>query len=223
MPRKNRGLFKTTTGSIAYRMHVLSNEPYIGLMPTPQNRLLPSLSTQQVEEKLEQVNHAIHLWRLKRAATAGLLHFFDPKGEEAHRRAIKRREHYKRTLRSRAKERNVPVAINLKVPKGVPGQTIPKPAQALLEVLPFGELKRLISVPDSRQAFSPERETEKTVREYSRYEFESYIKQYYHDLHEQGSITNLAKRAAWAAEAIRNPDIAQYRLAAQQAFAAAAW
>lgn len=223
MSRKNRGLFKTTTGSIAYRMYVPSDRPYIGLMPTPKSRLLPSLSTQQVEEKLEKVNHTIRLWHLKRAATAGLLHFFDPKGEEAHRRAIKRREHYKRALRSRAKERNVPVAINLKVPKGVPGQTIPKPAQALLEVLPFGELKRLISVPDCRQAFSAEREAEKTVREYSRYEFESYIERYYRDLHEQGSITNLAKRAAWAAEAIRNPDIAQYRLAAQQAFAAAAW
>lgn len=222
MSRK-RGLFKTTTGSIAYRMYVLSSEPYIGLMPTPQSRLLPNLSTQQVEEKLEQVNHTIRLWRLKRAATAGLLHFFDPKGEEAHRRAIKRREHYKRTLRSRAKERNVPVIINLKVPKGVPGQTIPKPAQALLEVLPFGELKQLVSVPDGRQAFSPEREAVRTVREYSRYEFESYIKQYYHDLYEQGSIANLAERATWAAEAIRNPDIAQYRLAAQQAFAAAAW
>lgn len=222
MSRK-RGLFKTTTGSIAYRMYVLSSEPYIGLMPTPQSRLLPNLSTQQVEEKLEQVNHTIRLWHLKRAATAGLLHFFDPKGEEAHRRAIKRREHYKRTLRSRAKERNVPVIINLKVPKGVPGQTIPKPAQALLEVLPFGELKQLVSVPDGRQAFSPEREAVRTVREYSRYEFESYIKQYYHDLYEQGSIANLAERATWAAEAIRNPDIAQYRLAAQQAFAAAAW
>ena len=222
MSRK-RGLFKTTTGSIAYRMYVLSSEPYIGLMPTPQSRLLPNLSTQQVEEKLEQVNHTIRLWHLKRAATAGLVHFFDPKGEEAHRRAIKRREHYKRALRSRAKERNVPVIINLKTPKGVPGQTIPKPAQALLEVLPFGELKQLVSVPDSRQAFSAEREAEKTVREYSRYEFESYIERYYRDLHEQGSITNLAKRAAWAAEAIRNPDIAQYRLAAQQAFATAAW
>lgn len=222
MSRK-RGLFKTTTGSIAYRMHVLSSEPYIGLMPTPQSRLLSTLSTQQVEEKLEQVNHTIRLWHLKRAATAGLLHFFDPKGEEAHRRAIKRREHYKRTLRSRAKEHNVPVIINLKVPKGVPGQTIPKPAQALLEVLPFGELKQLVSVPDGRQAFSPEREAVRTVREYSRYEFESYIKQYYHDLYEQGSIANLAERATWAAEAIRNPDIAQYRLAAQQAFAAAAW
>lgn len=222
MSRK-RGLFKTTTGSIAYRMYVLSSEPYIGLMPTPQSRLLPNLSTQQVEERLEQVNHTIRLWHLKRAATAGLVHFFDPKGEEAHRRAIKRREHYKRALRSRAKERNVPVIINLKTPKGVPGQTIPKPAQALLEVLPFGELKQLVSVPDSRQAFSAEREAEKTVREYSRYELESYIKQYYHDLYEQGSITNLAERASWAAEAIRNPDIAQYRLAAQQAFAAAAW
>lgn len=222
MSRK-RGLFKTTTGSIAYRMYVLSSEPYIGLMPTPQSRLLPNLSTQQVEEKLEQVNHTIRLWHLRRAATAGLVHFFDPKGEEAHRRAIKRREHYKRTLRSRAKERNVPVIINLKTPKGVPGQTIPKPAQALLEVLPFGELKQLVSVPDGRQAFSPEREAVRTVREYSRYEFESYIKQYYHDLYEQGSIANLAKRATWAAEAIRNPDIAQYRLAAQQAFAAAAW
>ena len=113
--------------------------------------------------------------------------------------------------------------INLKTPKGVPGQTIPKPAQALLEVLPFGELKQLVTVPDGRQAFSAEYQDERTVREYSRYEFESYIKQYYHDLHEQGSITNLAKRAAWAAEAIRNPDIAQYRLAAQQAFATAAW
>lgn len=223
MSRKNRGIFKTTTGSIAYRMHVPSGEPYIGLMPTPQSRLLPALSTQQVEEKLKQVNHTIHLWRLKRAATAGLVHFFDPEGKEEHRRAKKRREHYKRTLRSRAKERNVPVIINLKVPKGVPGQTIPKPAQALLEVLPFGELKQLVSVPDSRQAFSAEREAEKTVREYSRYELESYIKQYYHDLYEQGSITNLAERASWAAEAIRNPDIVQYRLAAQQAFAAAAW
>ena len=223
MSRKNRGIFKTTTGSIAYRMHVPSGEPYIGLMPTPQSRLLPALSTQQVEEKLKQVNHTIRLWHLRRAATAGLVHFFDPKGEEAHRRAIKRREHYKRTLRSRAKERNVPVIINLKTPKGVPGQTIPKPAQALLEVLPFGELKQLVSVPDGRQAFSPEREAVRTVREYSRYEFESYIKQYYHDLYEQGSIANLAKRATWAAEAIRNPDIAQYRLAAQQAFAATAW
>ena len=223
MPRKNRGIFKTTYGSTAYRMYVPSDRPYIGLMPTPQSRLLSTLSTQQVEEKLEQVNHTIRLWHLKRAATAGLLHFFDPKGEEAHRRAIKRREHYKRALRSRAKERNVPVIINLKTPKGVPGQTIPKPAQALLEVLPFGELKQLVSVPDSRQAFSPEREAVRTVREYSRYEFESYIKQYYHDLYEQGSIANLAKRATWAAEAIRNPDIAQYRLAAQQAFAATAW
>lgn len=223
MSRKNRGIFKTTTGSIAYRMYVPSGEPYIGLMPTPKSRLLPSLSTQQVEEKLEQVNHTIRLWHLKRAATAGLVHFFDPKGEEAHRRAIKRREHYKRALRSRAKERNVPVIINLKTPKGVPGQTIPKPAQALLEVLPFGELKRLVSVPDSRQAFSAEREAEKTVREYSQYEFESYVKQYYHDLYEQGTITNLAKRATGAAKAIRNPDIAQYRLAAQQAFAATAW
>ena len=223
MLRKNRGIFKTTTGSIAYRMYVLSSEPYIGLMPTPKSRLLPTLSTQQVEEKLQQVNHTIRLWHLKRAATAGLVHFFDPKGEEAHRRAIKRREHYKRTLRSRAKERNVPVIINLKTPKGVPGQTIPKPAQALLEVLPFGELKQLVSVPDGRQAFSPEREAVRIVREYSRYEFESYIKQYYHDLYEQGSIANLAKRATWAAEAIRNPDIAQYRLAAQQAFAATPW
>ena len=222
MSRK-RGLFKTTTGSIAYRMHVLSSEPYIGLMPTPQSRLLSTLSTQQVEDKLNQVNHTIRLWHLKRAATAGLVHFFDPEGKEEHRRAKKRREHYRRALRSRAKERNVPVIINLKIPKGVPGQTIPKPAQALLEVLPFGELKRLISVPDGRQAFSAEREAEKTVREYSRYEFESYIKQYYHDLYEQGTITNLAKRATWAAEAIRNPDIAQYRLAAQQAFAATAW
>ena len=223
MPRKNRGIFKTTYGSIAYRMHVLSSEPYIGLMPTPKSRLLPSLSTQQVEEKLQQVNHTIHLWHLKRAATAGLVHFFDPKGEEAHRRAIKRREHYRRTLRSRAKERRVPVIINLKTPKGVPGQTIPKPAQALLEVLPFGELKQLVTVPDGRQAFSAEYQDERTIREYSRYEFESYIERYYRDLHEQGTITNLAKRAAWAAEAIRNPDIAQYRLAAQQAFAAAAW
>ena len=223
MSRKNRGIFKTTTGAIAYRMYVPSDRPYIGLMPTPKRRLLPSLSTQQVEDKLKQVNHTIHLWRLKRAATAGLVHFFDPKGEEAHRRAVKRREHYKRTLRSRAKERNVPVIINLKVSKGVPGQTIPKPAQALLELLPFGELKQLVSVPDTRQAFSAERETEKTVREYSRYEFESYIERYYRDLHLQGTITNLAERATWAAEAIRNPDIAQYRLAAQQAFAAAAW
>ena len=222
MSRK-RGLFKTTTGSIAYRMYVPSDRPYIGLMPTPQSRLLSTLSTQQVEEKLEQVNHTIRLWHLKRAATAGLLHFFDPKGEEAHRRAIKRREHYKRALRSRAKERNAPVAINLKVPKGVPGQTIPKPAQALLEVLPFGELKQLVTVPDGRQAFSAEYQDERTVREYSRYEFESYIERYYRDLHEQGSITNLAGRATWAAEAIRNPDIAQYRLAAQQAFAATAW
>lgn len=223
MPRKNRGIFKTTYGSIAYRMYVPSDRPYIGLMPTPQSRLLSTLSTQQVEEKLEQVNHTIRLWHLKRAATAGLLHFFDPKGEEAHRRAIKRREHYRRTLRSRAKERRVPVIINLKTPKGVPGQTIPKPAQALLEVLPFGELKQLVTVPDGRQAFSAEYQDERTVREYSRYEFESYIEQYYRDLHEQGSITNLAERATWAAEAIRNPDIAQYRLAAQQAFAATAW
>ena len=223
MPRKNRGIFKTTYGSIAYRMHVLSSEPYIGLMPTQKSRLLPSLSMQHVEEKLEKVNHTIRLWHLKRAATAGLVHFFDPEGKEEHRRAKKRREHYKRTLRSRAKERNVPVIINLKVPKGVPGQTIPKPAQALLEVLPFGELKQLVTVPDGRQAFSAEYQDERTVREYSRYEFESYIKQYYHDLHEQGSIANLAERATWAAEAIRNPDIAQYRLAAQQAFAATAW
>ncbi len=223
MSRKNRGIFKTTTGAIAYRMYVPSDRPYIGLMPTPKSRLLPSLSTQQVEDKLKQVNHTIHLWRLKRAATAGLLHFFDPKGEEAHRRAVKRREHYKRTLRSRAKERNVPVTINLKVPKGVPGQIIPKPAQALLEVLPFGELKQLVTVPDGRQPFSADYEAETTVREYSRYEFESYIERYYRDLHLQGTITNLAERAAWAAEAIRNPDIAQYRLAAQQAFAATAW
>lgn len=222
MSRK-RGLFKTTTGSIAYRMYVLSSEPYIGLMPTPQNRLLPTLSTQQVEEKLQQVNHTIHLWRFKRAATAGLLHFFDPEGEEAHRRAVKRREHYKRALRSRAKERNVPVIINLKVSKGVPGQTIPKPTQALLELIPFGELKQLVTVPDGRQPFSADYEAETTIREYSRYEFESYIERYYRDLHLQGTITNLAERAAWAAEAIRNPDIAQYHLAAQQAFAAAAW